>query len=354
MKEYRLVISEPRLVSRKMIDNDKILLAHGAGGKLTHRLIREVFLRDFTNQFLKPLADSAILKIGSRKLAFTTDSFVVDPVFFPGGDIGSLAVHGTVNDLSVMGARPIYLSCGMIIEEGFEKIGLKTIAASMKRAAKKAGVYIVTGDTKVVERGAADKIFINTSGIGILERNISLSTKKIRPGDMIIASGTIGDHGAAVLSKRKGLEFDTSIRSDSAPLNGLTKRLLGVLPGVKFMRDPTRGGVATTLTEVASEIPFGIEISEQMLPFRKETRALAEILGLDPLYLANEGMAIIVVSAKDSDTAVRTLHAHPLGKKARVIGRITRKHKHLVVLTTGFRGSRIVEMLSGEQLPRIC
>lgn len=337
-----------------MKQSEKILLSHGSGGKLTHDLIREVFLKNFRNPILSPLQDSAVIKIGKKRFAFTTDSFVVDPIFFPGGDIGSLAVHGTVNDIAVMGAKPLYLSCGIIMEEGFDKSALKKIIASMKLAANKAKVEIVTGDTKVVERGAADKIFVNTSGIGIFEREINLSTKNIRLGDIIIVSGTIGDHGAAILSRRKGLEFKTKIKSDSASLYELIKNVLKTSAKIRFMRDPTRGGIATTLNETAQEIPYGIEIYEKELPFRNKTSGLSEILGLDPLYLPNEGMVLIVVSQKDASKVIEILKKQKLGKNAKIIGKIIREHKNLVILKTIIGGSRLIEMLTAEQLPRIC
>jgi hydrogenase expression/formation protein HypE len=333
---------------------EKILLSHGSGGKLTHELIKELFLSNFDNPALRPLKDSAIVKIGKEKLAFTTDSFVVDPIFFPGGDIGSLSIHGTVNDLAVVGAKPMFISCGMIIEEGFDKDSLAKIVRSMKLAAKKADVEIVTGDTKVVGKGSADKIFINTSGIGLIKDGINLSTGKIRSGDVVIMSGTIGDHGAAILSKRKGLEFETTVKSDSASLNRLIDKILSFKSEVRFMRDPTRGGVATTLNEIVQEVPYGIELHERSLPFHQGTRALGEILGIDPLYFPNEGRVVAIVSEKFSTRILRIMKSDPLGRGSKIIGRVIDEHKNMVILKTEMSGSRLLEMLSSEQLPRIC
>lgn len=334
-------------------NDEKILLSHGSGGSLTHELIEDFFRSKFSNPLLDPLGDSAVLNIGGKRFAFTTDSFVVDPIFFPGGDIGSLAIHGTVNDLSVSGARALYISCAIVMEEGFALNQLERIVRSMKKAAASAGVKIVTGDTKVVERGAADKIFINTSGIGVMEGKASLSTKKIKAQDSVIVTGTIGDHGAAILSKRKGLNFNTNIKSDSASLKNLAMKLIKA-PGIKLMRDPTRGGIATTLNEIVMDLPLGIEIYEEKLPIKSNTRGLCEILGMDPLYFPNEGMALVICSPKGEKRILKLLKNDKLGKKASKIGKFVKNHPKAVTLRTSLGSTRLIEMLSGDQLPRIC
>ena len=278
--------------------NDQVTIGHGSGGRLSRNLIEGLFLRKFNNAILRELSDSALLAVNKNRIAFTTDSYVVSPLFFPGSDIGKLAVFGTVNDLSVAGAKPLVISCALIIEEGLDRKALERIVDSIKGAAALCKVRVVTGDTKVVEKGACDKIFINTSGIGVVERGVNLGIKRIRPGDKIIISGTIGDHGITILTERRELKFRHNLRSDCNPLNGLISSILRYKSDIKFMRDPTRGGVATTLNEIASEIPFGIEIKENALPFKEQTRGISEILGLDPLYFPNEGMVLIVASPK--------------------------------------------------------
>ncbi|MDO8535997.1 MAG: hydrogenase expression/formation protein HypE [Candidatus Omnitrophota bacterium] len=332
---------------------ENILLTHGSGGTLTHRLIDSLFIKELANPVLKEKMDSAIIRIGKEKLAFTTDSYVVNPIFFPGGDIGSLAVHGTVNDLAVCGAKPLFISLGVIIEEGLDGDLLERIVKSISSAAKRAGVYVVTGDTKVVERGSCDKIFINTSGIGEIYYQ-GLSIRKIRPGDSIILSGTIGEHAISVLSKREGISFSTIVRSDSAPLNALIAKALNVSKSVRFMRDPTRGGVATTLNEIVANARFGISIEEDSLPVTGGVRGACELLGFDPLYLANEGKVIIIADKSDESKILKVLRSDPLGRKARVIGRVTKEYPGKVYLNTSSGGNRIVGMLTGEQLPRIC
>ncbi len=318
-----------------------------------HRLIDSLIMKEFDNAILRQKKDSAILKIGSRKLAFTTDSYVVNPIFFPGGDIGSLSVYGTVNDLSVCGARPLYLSLGIIIEEGLDKKILERIVKSIKNAARIAGVKIVTGDTKVVERGLCDKIFINTSGLGEVYYD-KFSVDAVEAGDPVIISGPIGEHAISVLSKREGLAFGTKVRSDLAPLNGLIQKVLKAPACVKFMRDPTRGGLATTLNEAVSGRRFGIELDEKNVPISSGVRQACEMLGLDPLYLACEGRVVLIVSKKDASRVLDVIRKDTLGRAAKVIGRVAKDYRGRVLLNTIAGGRRIVDMLSGEQLPRIC
>lgn len=332
---------------------DKILLSHGAGGRLMHELVESLFLREFDNPVLKEAMDSGIVTIGNRKVAFTTDSYVVNPIFFPGGDIGSLAVYGTVNDLAVCGARPLYISLGLIIEEGFEKKILARIASSIKAAAKRSGVIVVTGDTKVVERGSCDGIFINTSGLGEIFYE-GLSTEKIRAGDAVVISGPLGDHAIAVLSKREGLDLGVPVKSDSAPLNGLIGHVLRASKKVRFMRDPTRGGLATTINEIVRGLRVGIALDERAIPVKGPTLSACELLGYDPLYLACEGRVVIVVAGEDASRIVNIMRNHPLGKGARIIGHVTKDCGGKVYLKTASGGKRLVDMLAGDQLPRIC
>lgn len=331
-----------------------ITLAHGSGGKLTHELVRKLFLPCFNNNALSLLGDSAILNINGTKLAFTTDSYVVKPLFFPGGDIGRLAVSGTINDLAVVGAEPMFLSAGFIIEEGFEMSLLERIVGSMRETTALTGVDIVTGDTKVVESGSADGLYINTCGIGIVNDSINLSTSSIEIGDKIIISGTIGDHGMAVLSERESLGFTPSITSDCAPLSGMIKQILASDAHIKFMRDPTRGGLATTLNEIVNTQKYGIVIEEQTIPVNDGVRALCEILGYDPLYIANEGKVVIVVSAHDAERVCDILKEDSLGRDAAIIGEVVVEPKGKVCLKTVIGGTRIIDMLVGDQLPRIC
>jgi hydrogenase expression/formation protein HypE len=339
-------------MKQKDIKNKKILLSHGSGGKAMSSLIRDLFLSKFGNPTLNELTDSAILQpAGNKKLCFTTDSYVVHPLFFPGGDIGSLAINGTVNDLAVMGAKPLYVSCSFIIEEGLDMDILAKITSSMSKTSKKVNVKIVTGDTKVVEKGSADKIFINTSGVGILQKKISLSKNKIKIGDKIIINGEIGAHGLAVMSKRE--DFKTNIKSDCAPLWDLIENMLSI-GGIKFMRDPTRGGVASVLCEIAENSIFGIKITEDALPIHDNVSSFSEILGLDPLYIANEGKVIAVVAKNSTSLILAKMKKHPLGKEASIIGEIVRENKGRVVVETTIGGKRILDRLVGEQLPRIC
>jgi hydrogenase expression/formation protein HypE len=333
----------------------KILLAHGSGGKLTHDFINNVILKKYGNPVLKDLADSAVLKSEKAKyMAFTTDSFVVNPIIFKGGDIGKLAVCGTVNDLAVCGALPLYISCSLIIEEGMDESLLTKIMDSMAREARSAGIKIVTGDTKVVERGSADKIFINTSGIGVVKYKRLLSPDNIRIGDKVILNGPIADHGISVLLAREELGFKSGVRSDCASLNRLILTVLERCSNVKFMRDPTRGGVATTANEIVKGRPFGIRLFEDEIPINESTKAACELLGLDPLYIGNEGKVIMVLPEAQARRAVGIMRKTKLGRKAAIIGEVTKDYKEEVVIKTRVGGERIVDMLSTEALPRIC
>ncbi|MCD6231872.1 hydrogenase expression/formation protein HypE [Candidatus Aerophobetes bacterium] len=331
-----------------------ISLAHGNGGKLTQELIRDIFLPRFNNPFLAPLADSAIFKIDRKKLAFTTDSYVIKPLFFSGGDIGKLAISGTVNDLAVMGAKPIFISCGLIIEEGFPLSTLKKIIFSMEKTARKAKVCVITGDTKVVEKGSADGIFINTSGIGIIPPGINLGLEYVKIGDCIVISGTVGDHSVAILSEREELGFKESVRSDCNPLYSLVEKLKPYWEGIKFMRDPTRGGLAGVLNEVVRGQKFSIELWEESIPLREETVAISELLGMDPLYLANEGKIIFFIKPERAEHILQVLHSHPLGKKASIIGRVVSQPLGKVYLKTSVGTKRVLDMFIEDQLPRIC
>lgn len=333
---------------------DHILLAHGNGGKLTSQLIETCFLPYFQDPLLNQLNDQAIFELERCRLAFTTDSFVVDPLFFPGGDIGKLAVCGTVNDLAVGGATPLYLSIGFIIEENFPLEKLKRISSSISTAAREAQVRIVTADTKVVEKGACDKMFINTSGIGIVEKGVDFSGHNAREGDKILLSGNIGDHGITILSLRKGIEFETSVKSDCAPLNLLVNDLLPHASYIHAMRDLTRGGLATILNEIAVQSDLGIIIYEDCIPLNQEVKGMCELLGLDPLYLANEGKLIAFVHPDKSEEILSLMKGNPLGENARIIGEVMRDPSKKVTMETQVGGSRFIEMLVGEDLPRIC
>jgi hydrogenase expression/formation protein HypE len=332
----------------------QILLGHGSGGKLSADLMREVFLPAFKNPVLDKLNDSATLQLNGGRLAFTTDSFVVDPVFFPGGDIGSLAIHGTVNDLAVSGARPLYISAAFILEEGFQIEDLKRIVASMQKACDEAGVELVTGDTKVVDKGKCDSIFITTSGIGAVEKNHDIAVDKARLGDKIIVSGTMGDHGIAILSVRQGIEFETELQSDSASLWAPIREIMDVSENIHCVRDPTRGGLSSTLNEIAQASKVGIELEETSVPTCKQVRGACELLGLDPLYVANEGKFVAVVAEQDADKVLSRLRKNPLGKEAAIIGEVVAEHPEMVLMRSPLGGKRVVQMLQGEQLPRIC
>lgn len=332
----------------------KILLAHGSGGKLSQRLIEDVFLKAFSNPLLAPLNDQALFESPNSKIAFTTDSYVVSPVLFPGGDIGKLSVCGTINDLAVGGAEPLYMTASFIIEEGTGFGLLEKVVDSMARTAEGAGVKIVTGDTKVVERGKGDGIFINTAAIGVVRDGIELSPAHISPGDAVIVSGTIGDHGVAILTHREGIMMDSLVESDCAPLHGLVKDMLEKAGGVKAMRDPTRGGLATILNELASQSGTAISVREDDIQVREEVRGACEILGFDPLYLANEGKLVAVVAEEAAAKVLEVMRKHPLGAGAALIGTVVEKPVGKVLLETSIGNTRIVEKLSGEQLPRIC
>jgi len=333
---------------------DRILLSHGSGGKLSFNLIKKLFLPNFNNPHLKKLDDGAVLNIEGLKLAYTTDSYTVDPLFFKGGDIGELAVYGTINDLTMCGATPLYLSCSFIIEEGFSLSLLEKIVLSMRAASAIAKVDIVTGDTKVVNKGAADKIFINTSGVGIVEEGVNISGSNAKVGDVIIINGPIGSHEIAVLSEREGLKFETDIKSDTAPLSSLVADMLEVSKDIHVLRDPTRGGLSTTLNEIALSSKVDVEINESDIPIQEEVRAACEILGYDPLYLANEGKVVAFVPSEVAPEVFNKMRKNKYGKESKIIGRVVKKSEGKVYLNTIIGGKRIVDMLTGEQLPRIC
>ena len=332
----------------------EIVLAHGSGGKLSQQLIEGVVLPSFRNELLEPLHDGALFSIGDERLAFSTDSYVVSPIFFPGGDIGKLAVHGTVNDLAMCGAKPLHLSVGFILEEGLPMDDFRRIVESMREAADTAGVTLVTGDTKVVDRGKADKIFINTSGIGVVPPGREISPRRARPGDKIILSGQIATHGIAILSVREGLEFETEIASDSAPLNGLTEAIFATGADVHVLRDPTRGGITSALSEITQAASTGMVLEEARIPISEEVKGACEILGLDPLYVANEGKLLAIVPAESVASVLAAMQGHPYGRDAAIIGEVTGDHTGFVLMRTRIGGTRVVDMLSGEQLPRIC
>ncbi|WP_027401705.1 hydrogenase expression/formation protein HypE [Aphanizomenon flos-aquae] len=336
-----------------------INLSHGSGGKAMRDLIDDIFVKSFDNPILAQLEDQATFDLASlsqhgKRLAFTTDSYVVDPLFFPGSDIGELAINGTINDLAVSGAKPLYLTCSVILEEGLPVETLRRVVASMQKAAQKAGVQIVTGDTKVVNRGCADKLFINTAGIGIIPPGINISPRNIQPGDVVIINGEIGNHGAAILIARGELALETDIESDCQPLHELVAEIIKVCPQIHAMRDVTRGGLATVLNEFALTANVGIRINENAIPIREEVNGICEILGLEPLYLANEGKLVIIAPAEKADLILETMRNHPTGKDASIIGEIIPTPSGIVLLKTAFGAERIIDMLVGDQLPRIC
>jgi hydrogenase expression/formation protein HypE len=335
-------------------DYKEIVLAHGSGGRLSNQLLQRMVIPQFRNELLVPEHDGAMFSIGGARVAFSTDSYVINPIFFPGGDIGSLAVHGTVNDLAMCGARPMYLSVGFILEEGLPMRDFWRIVQSMRAAAEAAGVLLVTGDTKVVDRGKADGIFINTSGIGIVPEGVDIQPARAQPGDAIIVSGAIAVHGIAIMSVREGLGFETEIASDSAPLNGLVEAILSASKDIHVLRDPTRGGVTSALTEIAQSARVGMHLDEASIPISEEVKGACEILGLDPLYVANEGKLIAIVPAAAAESVLAAMRAHPLGVGAAIIGRVTADQPGVVLMKTRVGGVRIVDVLSGEQLPRIC
>ncbi len=345
---------ERRRRRKPKLTDDLITLAHGAGGRSSHVLVEALFLEELGNPLLAPLADAAVFSENGTRLALTTDSYVVKPLFFPGGDIGELAVNGTVNDLAMMGARPLYLTAGFIVEEGFPTAELRRIAASMGSAARAAGVAIVAGDTKVVDRDKGDGVYVNTAGVGVLERELELSLSLVRPGDVILVSGTLGDHGMAVMVARGNLELEVDLESDTAPLAGLVSELLDATDGVRCLRDLTRGGLATVLNEISLSADVGIVIDEACLPVRPEVNGACEILGIDPLYVANEGKLMAVVAPDAAAAALAAVASHELGAEAKIVGHVREEQPGLVVLETAFGGRRVVDMLVGDPLPRIC
>ncbi|MDP2963224.1 MAG: hydrogenase expression/formation protein HypE [Sulfurimicrobium sp.] len=336
------------------LEHGRVDMTHGSGGRAMAQMVEELFLDAFDNEFLRQLNDQASFSVPAGRMVMATDSHVVTPLFFPGGDIGSLAVHGTINDVAMSGAKPLYLSAGFILEEGFPLADLKRIVDSMAAAAREAGVPIVTGDTKVVERGKADGVFINTTGIGIVPEGIHISGERAQPGDRILLSGFMGDHGVAVMSQRENLKFSSAILSDTAALHELVAAMVKEVPGIHCLRDPTRGGVATTLNELARQSGVGMLIQEKSLPVREAVSATCEYLGLDPLYVANEGKLVAICSAQDAPLLLETMKNHPLGRDAAIIGEVVADSHHFVQMETSFGGKRIVDWLSGEQLPRIC
>lgn len=333
---------------------DHIVLGHGSGGRMSADLLQQIFLPELGNEVLRKLEDQATVPFGGSKLAFTTDAFVVRPDFFPGGDIGKLAVCGTVNDLAVGGAKPLFISAAFILEEGLPTADLAKVVASFRAACTASGVTMIAGDTKVVDRGSADKIFITTSGIGVVPEQVSLSISSAKPGDKVILSGTLGDHGMAVMSVREGLEFETALLSDCAPLQDLTRLMLETGAQIRCMRDPTRGGLATALNELAAASGVGIRIEESRIPVKPEVTAACEILGFDPIYVANEGKLIAVVAAGDADRLLAAMQGHPLGTNAAIVGEIITERSGIVTMKSVAGGERVVTMLAGEQLPRIC
>ena len=333
---------------------DRVLLGHGSGGKLSADLLQKFFLPAFDNPILSRLDDQAILTVNGSKLAFTTDSFVVKPLFFAGGDIGSLAVHGTVNDLAMGGATPLFLSAAFILEEGLPIETLRQVVDSLRRAASEAGVHVVTGDTKVVEKGCCDGMFVNTSGIGIVENDLRLSADQARPGDRILLSGSIAEHGIAILAQREGLAFESPVQSDSAPLHMLVSAMLATGAQIRCLRDPTRGGLSSTLNEIAARSRVGMTLEERAIPIREEVRGACEMLGLDPLYVANEGKLVAIVAPDAADPLLLAMRRHPLGQNAQIIGTVLADDPGLVVMRTTLGTTRIVDMLAGDQLPRIC
>lgn len=337
-----------------ILDHKHIVVGHGSGGKLTQDLIEKLFLPNFKNDYLAQLNDQAVLDLNGSRLAFTTDSFVVTPIFFPGGDIGRLAINGTVNDLAMSGATPRYIAAAFILEEGLAADDLVRVAESMKQAAQEAGVLLVTGDTKVVNRGKGDQIFITTTGLGILERPVNISADQARPGDRILLSGTIGDHGMAIMSQREGLEFEGPIESDTAALHTLVAAMLDVSEQIHCLRDPTRGGVATILNEIASHSHVGMELDGRSFPVGESVKGACEILGLDPLYVANEGKLVAAVAPGAADAVLDRMRGHPLGRNACCIGVVVAAHPRRVLVKTDIGGTRVLDVMLGEPLPRIC
>ncbi|HRV96013.1 MAG TPA: hydrogenase expression/formation protein HypE [Anaerolineae bacterium] len=335
-------------------DHPNVIMGHGGGGKLSAELVEHLFLPAFKNETLAHLGDSAVLPVASGRLAFSTDSYVVRPLFFPGGNIGDLAVNGTVNDIAMSGGQPLYLSTGFIIEEGMPLDQLAAIVDTMAAAASAAGVSLVTGDTKVVDKGHGDGVYINTSGFGLIPDGVDINPANARPGDVVIVSGEIGTHGIATMSVREGLEFETVIETDSAPLNGLVAEMLNVSQNIHVLRDPTRGGVASSLNEIAKASQVGIVLQERKLPVAQAVHSACELLGMDPIYVANEGKLIAIVPPDIAEPMLTCMQQHPLGRQAVIIGQVTDQHPGIVVSKTGIGGTRVVDMQIGEQLPRIC
>lgn len=332
----------------------RVDMTHGSGGRAMAQLIEELFLAAFDNDWLRAANDQACFAVQGGRMVMATDSHVVSPLFFPGGDIGCLSVHGTVNDVAMSGAKPLYLSASFILEEGFPLADLKRIVESMAHAAREAGVPVVTGDTKVVEQGKGDGVFITTTGVGVVPAGVNISGDRARPGDTILVSGTLGDHGVAIMAQRESLGFGTSIQSDTAALHDLVARMVAAVPDIHALRDPTRGGLATTLNEIARQSGVGMMLREAALPVRQEVEAACELLGLDPLYVANEGKLICICAPEHADELLAAMRAHPLGANAAIIGAVHEDPHHFVQMETAFGGKRIVDWLTGEQLPRIC
>lgn len=354
IREHQEAFSNGPVCPIPISEYPSILLAHGGGGKLSHHLIQKMFVDQFRNDSLEMLHDGAMLRVEGERLAFSTDSYVVHPIFFPGGDIGQLAINGTVNDLAMCGAIPRYLSAALIIEEGFAMEDLWRVIRSMREAATAAGTILVTGDTKVVDKGKGDQIFITTSGIGVIEKDVNIDPRRAAVGDAIIISGNIAQHGIAIMSVREGLEFETTIESDTAALNSLVYQMLDICRDIHVLRDPTRGGVASSLNEIAHSAQVGIQISEEKIPIAEDVSGACEILGFDPLYVANEGKLIAFVPAPKAEEVLAVMRRHPRGKESQIVGHAVSDHPGLVVMKTKVGGSRVVDMMSGEQLPRIC
>ncbi len=343
-----------RFPTRLNLRSGRVDMTHGAGGRAMAQLIEEVFVRHFDNEMLRAMNDQAAFDLGAGRMVMATDGHVVSPLFFPGGDIGALAVHGTINDVAMAGARPLHLSAGFILEEGFPLADLERIVASMARAASEAGVKVVTGDTKVVERGKGDGVFITTTGIGLVPEGLDISAANARPGDKVLVSGHLGDHGVAIMSSRENLEFETAVVSDSAALHGLVADMVAAVPAIRSLRDPTRGGLAAALNEIAQSAGVGMRLDEEAIPIRPEVEAACELLGLDPLYVANEGKLVAICPADSAESLLAAMRAHPLGADAAIIGEVVADDMGFVTMETGFGGTRIVDWLAGEQLPRIC
>jgi hydrogenase expression/formation protein HypE len=333
---------------------ESVLLGHGSGGKMSAELLRDIFLPAFRNPVLERMDDQAVVEINGSRLAFTTDSFVVKPLFFPGGDIGALAVNGTINDLAMGGAAPLFLSIAFILEEGLSMEVLRRVAQSVRDAAARAGVLIVTGDTKVVEKGSGDGLFVNTSGIGLLSGAIRLSADQARPGDRILLSGSIGDHGITILSQREGIDFESDVASDTAALHTLVADMLRASPAIRCLRDPTRGGLSSSLNEIAARSGVGMVLEESAIPVREDVQGACELLGLDPLYVANEGKLVAIAAPEAAETLLDAMRRHPLGRQASIIGTVTGDRPGMVTMRTRLGTSRIVDLLAGDQLPRIC